>query len=115
MSMTEIHTFLGKITEARLVGALIEMSILVGAGHEGLQRQDVLRISINDDESFDITDFTLPSESGKVRKNVPQEDMPQWILESISMLRIAEANNLVKGVGFKIHDRLYFIQDRRGD
>jgi hypothetical protein len=114
MSMTDVYIRPSKLTEARLVGALIEMSILVGAGHEGLQRQDVLRISINDDESFDITDFTLPSESGKVRKNVPQEDMPQWILESISMLRIAEDNNLVKGIGFKIHDRLYFIQDRRG-
>lgn len=114
MSMTEIHPFPSKLTDTRLMGALIELNILMGAGHEGLQRQDVLRISINDDESFDITDFTLPSESGKVRKNVPQEDMPQWILESISMLRIVEDNDLVKGIGFKIHDRLYFIQDRRG-
>jgi len=114
MSMTDVYIRPFDVNDTRFVGALIELSILVGAGHEGLQKQDVLRISINDDESFDITDFTLPSESGKVRKNVPQEDMPQWILESISMLRIAEDNNLVKGIGFKIHDRLYFIQDRRG-
>ena len=76
--------------------------------------QDVLRVSINDDETFDITDFALPSEGDKVRKNIPQEDMPQWILESISMLRIAEINSLVEGLGFKLDDRLYFIQDKRG-
>ena len=76
--------------------------------------QDVLRVSINDDGTFDITDFALPSEGDKVRKNIPQEDMPQWILESISMLRIADASNLVEGLGFKINDRLYFLQDKRG-
>jgi hypothetical protein len=97
-----------------IVSALIQMELHIHGEFNGLKKQDVLRISINDDESFDITDFTLPSESGKVRKNVPQEDMPQWVLESISMLRIADINSLVKEVGFKINDRLYFIQDRRG-
>jgi hypothetical protein len=97
-----------------IVGALIQMGIFMGGGYDGVKKQDVLRISINDDNTFDITDFTLPSENGKVRKNVPQEDMPQWVLESISMLRIAEINSLVKEVGFKLGDRLYFIQDRRG-
>ena len=99
---------------SQLKGALIIMSILLGNGYEGIRKQDVLRISINDDGTFDVTDFALPSESDKVKLNVPQEDMPQWILESISMLRIAEANDLVDGLGFKINDRLYFIQDKRG-
>jgi hypothetical protein len=88
-------------------GALMLMEALIN-------RQDVLRVSINDDETFDITDFALPSEGDKVRKNVPQEDMPQWVLESISMLRITDVNHLVDGLGFKINDRLYFLQDKRG-
>lgn len=94
-------------------GAFILMSLLMGNGYGHLKAQDVLRISINDDGTFDITDFSLPRDGDKVRKNVPQEDMPQWILESISMLRIADINNLVDGLGFKLNDRLYFLQDRR--
>jgi len=96
--------------ESEIQGALLMMRIYMN-NHDN---QDVLRISINDDGTFDITDFALPSEGDKVRKNVPQEDMPQWILESISMLRIADASNLVEGLGFKINDRLYFLQDKRG-
>jgi hypothetical protein len=88
-------------------GALLLMEALI-------HRQDVLRVSINDDETFDITDFALPSEGDKVRKNISQEDMPQWVLESISMLRITDVNHLVDGLGFKINDRLYFLQDKRG-
>jgi len=88
-------------------GALLLMEALI-------HRQDVLRVSINDDETFDITDFALPSEGDKVRKNISQEDMPQWVLESISMLRITDVNHLIDGLGFKINDRLYFLQDKRG-
>jgi hypothetical protein len=96
--------------ECDIRGALMIMDVYMNR-HDS---QDVLRVSINDDETFDITDFALPSEGDKVRKNVPQEDMPQWVLESISMLRIADVNNLVDGLGFKINDRLYFLQDKRG-
>ena len=95
---------------SEIQGALLMMRIYMNT-HDS---QDVLRVSINDDDTFDITDFTLPSERGKVRKNIPQEDMPQWVLESISMLRIADASHLVDGLGFKINDRLYFLQDKRG-
>jgi hypothetical protein len=94
---------------SEIKGALMMMEIYMSEGS-----QDVLRVSINDDETFDITDFTLPREGDKVRKNVPQEDMPQWVLESISMLRITDVNHLVDGLGFKINDRLYFLQDKRG-
>jgi len=97
-----------------IVGAMMIMNIVIHGSYGGLQKQDVLRVSINDDGTFDITDFALPSEGDKVRKNVPQEDMPQWVLESISMLRIADVNHLVDGLGFKINDRLYFLQDKRG-
>ena len=95
---------------SEIQGALLMMRIYMNR-HDS---QDVLRVSINDDETFDITDFALPSEGDKVRKNIPQEDMPQWVLESISMLRIADVNHLVAGLGFKINDRLYFLQDKRG-
>ena len=75
--------------------------------------QDVLRVYINDDGTFDIIDFTLPSLGAKQKKNIPQEDVPKWILNTVSMLRVTTEGDLVKGIGFKVSDRLYFIADRR--
>lgn len=77
--------------------------------------QDVLRVSINDDGTFDILDFTMPSLGNKRKKNIPQEDVPEWVMQAVSMLRIAKEGDLVKGVGFKVSDRLYFIAEKRSD
>jgi hypothetical protein len=76
--------------------------------------QDVLRVYINDDGTFDIIDFTLPSLGKKQERNIPQEDVPKWILSTVSVLRVATEGDLVEGIGFKVSDRLYFIADRRG-
>ena len=76
------------------------------------QKIDALRVCINDDGTFDIVDFTIPTRSDMLRKNVPQEDVPQWMMQAVSMLRIADEGSLVAGVGFKVSDRLYYIQDQ---
>lgn len=73
---------------------------------------DSYRVSINDDGTFDVVDFTMPSvNNNKIRKNIPQKDVEQWIMEAVSILRIAPEGNLIKGVGFKVHDRLYYIEE----
>jgi len=73
---------------------------------------DSYRVSINDDGTFDVVDFTMPSvNDNKIRKNIPQEDVERWIMEAVSILRIAPEGNLIKGVGFKVHDRLYYIEE----
>jgi len=77
--------------------------------------QDVLRVYINDDGTFDILDFTMPSLGNKQRKNIPQEDVPEWVMQAVSMLRIAKEGDLIKSVGFKVSDRLYFIAEKRSD
>lgn len=76
------------------------------------QKIDALRVCINDDGTFDIVDFTIPTRSDMLRKNVPQEDVPQWVMQAVSMLRITDEGSLVAGVGFKVSDRLYYIQDQ---
>lgn len=72
---------------------------------------DSYRVSINDDGTFDVVDFTMPSTGSRLRRNVPQEDIEQWIMEKVSILRIAHEGDLVKDVGFKVHDRLYYIEE----
>lgn len=76
---------------------------------------DLLRVSISSDGKLDIVDFTTPSKSGRfVAQQADQKDVPDWIIEAISMLRMADDSSVVHGLGFKVHDKLYYITDKRG-
>jgi len=80
-----------------------------------LKTNDVIRVEVNDDGTVSLYDFTLPSKGGMKRLDMPQEDVEPWIIESISMLRIAETNDLVPELGFKVSDTLYYILNREGE
>jgi len=83
---------------------------------EGLiKTKDIIRVEINDDGTVDLLDFTLPTKAGMKRINVPQEDVETWIMESVSMLRITESNDLIPTLGFKVSDQLYYILNREGE
>jgi hypothetical protein len=75
---------------------------------------DLLRVSIDVEGRFDIVDFTTPSKSGRVLfKKSLQEDVPTWIIEAVSMLRITDPRSVVHGVGFRLTDKLYYVVDKR--
>lgn len=77
---------------------------------------DLLRVSIDDEGKFDIVDFTTPSVSGRVLlRHASQGEVPQWVIEAVSMLRITDCNSVVQGLGFKVQDRVYYIVDRRDE
>ena len=80
-----------------------------------VKTNDVIRVEVNDDGTVNLYDFTLPSKGGMKRLDMSQEDVEPWIMESISMLRIAETNDLVPELGFKISDTLYYILTREGE
>jgi hypothetical protein len=80
-----------------------------------INTKDIIRVEVNDDGTVNLLDFTLPSRGGMRRDNIPQEDVEPWIMESISMLRITEANSLVPELGFKVSDTLYYILNREGE
>jgi len=80
-----------------------------------INTKDIIRVEVNDDGTINLLDFTLPSKSGMKRDNIPQEDIEPWIIESISMLRITEDNNLIPELGFKVSDQLYYILNREGE
>jgi hypothetical protein len=77
--------------------------------------KDIIRVEVNDNGTVNLLDFTLPSKSGMKRDDILQEDVEPWIMESISMLRITEANSLVPELGFKVSDQLYYILNREGE
>ena len=76
---------------------------------------DVVRVEVNDDGTVNLYDFTLPSKGGVKRLNMSQEDVEPWIMETISMLRITDENDLVPELGFKVSDTLYYILNREGE
>jgi len=77
---------------------------------------DLIRVQVNPDGKFDIVDFTTARRSGRLLyQNVPQEGIPTWMIEAISMLRITDARSVVQNVGFKVNDKLYYIVDKRGE
>ena len=80
-----------------------------------LPTQDVLRVSINPDGTFDVVDFTLPSSGDRLQTNIPQADVSKWVMEAVSMLRITDEGVYVREVGFKVNDNLYYINEKRGE
>ena len=83
---------------------------------EGLiKKKAVIRVEINEDGTVNLLDFTMPTKAGMRRNNVPQEDVDTWIIETVSMLRITESNDLIPTLGFKVSDQLYYILNREGE
>ena len=80
-----------------------------------IKTNDVIRVEVNNDGTVNLYDFTLPSKGGMKRLNMSQEDVEPWIMETISMLRIANQNDLVPELGFKVSDTLYYILNREGE
>jgi hypothetical protein len=72
--------------------------------------QKVLRVSINEDGTIDIVDFALPPDGARIQTNLPQDAVPQWVLEAISMMRITQDGVHVDGLGIKMNDSLYYIK-----
>jgi hypothetical protein len=81
----------------------------------GISTESVLRIEVNGDGTMNILDFSMPSKAGRAQKNVVQANVPRWIIETISMLRITEDNRVITELGFKVNDMLYYIINREGD
>ena len=77
-----------------------------------IPKDDIIRVSFNDDGTADLLEFSPPTQENK---NVPQEQLAPWILETVSMLRIAEVQSLVPDLGFKASDTVYYIIDKTGE
>lgn len=117
---------LQEMHKARIEMAIDEMQIKFGAQanlrewtlmmQKGeVNTNDVMRVEVNEDGTVNLYDFTLPSKGGVKRLGMAQEDVEPWIMQTISMLRIADENNLIPELGFKVSDTLYYILNREGE
>lgn len=74
-----------------------------------------IRVTINPDGTIDLLDFRLVPDGDRMRKGLRQEEVPSWIMEAISMLRIADDRIFVPGLGFKVSDHAYYVIDTTGE
>lgn len=61
------------------------------------------------DGSAELNDFTLPSSQGTMGDVIRQEDLPEWIQDSLSVLAIVDQGVSVAGLGKKIDDSLFYV------
>lgn len=76
---------------------------------EPLPMQNVWRVKINDNGCYTLNDFTMPSQSDNIEKLIPKEEVPNWLLEQVSVLQIAENDTTVDGVGKKISGSVFYV------
>ena len=74
-----------------------------------LPLQNVWRVNVLSNGLVELNDFTLPSNSGKLRETFKQEDLPDWIQDSLSVLMIVDQGVTVEGVGKKISDSVFYV------
>lgn len=91
------------------------MSTITLQGGGVVHRPDEIRVSVNADGTIDLMDFRVLPDSDRIRTRLRQEDVPSWIIESISMLRIANEMDYVPNLGFRVSDTLYYILDKTGE
>jgi hypothetical protein len=72
---------------------------------------NVWRVHVLNNGMVELNDFTLPSSTGKMRDVFKQENLPQWIQDSLSVLMIVDQGVTVEGVGKKITDSIFYLME----
>lgn len=74
-----------------------------------LPLQNVWRVNVLPSGLVELNDFTLPSSTGKMRDTFKQENLPQWIQDSLSVLMIVDQGVTIEGLGKKISDSIFYV------
>ena len=74
-----------------------------------LPLQNVWRVHVLANGMVELNDFTMPSSTGKIRDTFKQENLPQWIQDSLSVLMIVDQGVTIEGLGKKISDSIFYV------
>lgn len=71
----------------------------------------IARVEVLPNNTYTMDVFALGylSKAASTRHPVPLDEMPEWVLHTISMLRIADKDVTIPGLGYKVSDTLYYI------
>ena len=76
-----------------------------------LPLQNVWRVFLEPNGRAELNDFTMPSRRNLIRESLKQEDLPQWVQDSLSVLMIVDQGVTVEGVGKKISDSIFYLME----
>lgn len=76
---------------------------------ETLDMQNIWRVKVNPDGSYTLNDFTMPSQSDNIEKQIPEDQVPRWVLEQVSVLQITDNETTVDGVGKKVSGSVFYV------
>lgn len=68
------------------------------------------RVRFHDDGKVSLYSFAIPQE-----KNLPAAEclntaaLPQWVRDRIAVLQICEQGDIIKGVGQKVSDQVFYV------
>ncbi len=99
----------GKTYASRIEGSLESVAIKMIEEQFNLPLQNVWRVHVLANGMVELNDFTMPTSTGKIRDVFKQENLPQWIQDSLSVLMIVDQGAMVEGVGKKIGDSIFYI------
>jgi hypothetical protein len=71
----------------------------------------IARVEVLPNDKFTMDVFALGylSKNDSVRRPTPLDQMPEWVMQTISMLRIAEKDVVIPELGYKVSDTLYYV------
>lgn len=96
--------------EVLTAGKLNPEALLRMVGEQfNLPLQNIWRVHVLNNNQVELNDFTLPSSSGRIRETFLQENLPQWVQDSLSVLMIVDQGVTVEGVGKKINDSIFYL------
>jgi hypothetical protein len=101
----------GKTYASHIEGSLESAAIKMVEEQFNLPLTNVWRVLVNNNGTVELNDFTLPSSTGKMRDVFKQENLPQWIQDSLSVLMIVDQGVTVEGVGKKITDSIFYLME----
>lgn len=96
-----------------LTGGIYTHNMLLGMIQEQfeLPLQNVWRVCLKPSGLVELNDFTMPSNRDTMRESFRQEDLPQWVQDSLSVLMIVDQGVTVEGVGKKISDSVFYLME----
>lgn len=74
-----------------------------------LPLSNVWRVHVLGNGMVELNDFTMPSNTGKLKESFKQEDLPLWVQDSLSVLMIVDQGVTIEGLGKKISDSIFYI------
>lgn len=77
-----------------------------------LPLDNIWRVELRDNHEINLTDFTMPSSSDKLKQTIPITNAPKFIRDGLAILQIARDEALIDGIGKRISDTVYYIVER---